>query len=596
MKGLIFIHIKKIFALLIAVILLLSGCTTKAYQKEENLTLCGSIPKEDGTLAVEVTFNNGSILDIDITDIDSNYENALPAAKDVAYEIISQQSLSVDTVVGATKTSKDTINAVTLALESGGISPDLFIDKGFADVHEERKNTYDIVIIGSGAAGLSAAIQATENGKDVLIIEKMPFAGGSTALSGGEISIPENILSMDQPQNDSPETMLADMMRASQNTANPKLANTICTNIADTVLWLIDSAGIKFSNDVYKVNGHSYPRTTFPDGGGATLINKMVLRAEELGVKIIYNVRAKNIIQNENGKALGVSVLTSKETLPYFANERVIIATGGFSGNKAMREKYNEQLAQMDMEILTSCSQGITGDGIIMGETAGAKLVDMEYIQLYPYANPATGIHFYMDNRRIDEGGFYINKEGKRFVNESGTRGIVAKEVLKQTDVTMYEVFTQNILDKILVNELAVKEFNQWTHQGVMVKGDTIGECAEQFLLDKKQVTKTLNRYNLSVKNKYDNDFGRDLSFPLLDEGPYYMLEGLPSVHYTLGGLMIDENARVLDENNEPIENLYAAGEVTGGIHGKERLGACAIPDALVFGRIAGGYQYENQQ
>lgn len=160
-----------------------------------------------------------------------------------------------------------------------------------------------------------------------------------------------------------------------------------------------------------------------------------------------------------------------------------------------------------------------------------------------------------------------------------------------QIDSTMYEVFTQDILDEILVNELAHKEFNQWVYQGVIAKGDTIGECAEIFLLDKKEVTKTLNRYNFFIKNKNDKDFQREIDYTLLDEGPYYMLEGLPSIHYTLGGLKIDEYARVLDEDDKPIKNLYAAGEVTGGIFGKDRLGACAIPDALVFGRIAGGYE-----
>jgi urocanate reductase len=583
---------KKFMVVLFVFLFLITGCSNNNTKSEKTQNLYGKVAQDGREVSVNVVFDNGSILDIEVSTIISDDENSEEVAKAVAYEIISQQSLSVDAVAGAAKTSNDVINAVSLALESGGISSELFIDKKISAKEEsQEKNNNDVLVIGSGAAGLAAAIQAAEDGKQVLVVEKMPIAGGSTFLSGAEISIPENVLSIEQPQNDSPGIMVEDIVKASQNTANKKLVSIICNNIADTVLWLKDSVKAEFNNDFYKVNGHSIARTTFPDGGGAALINKMVLRAEELGVKILYNMNAKDIIQDNNGKVLGINVQRGEEIFSFFAEDRVVIATGGFSANKAMREKYNEQLGQLDLNILTSCSQGITGDGIIMGQKVGAKVVDMQYIQLYPYTNPATGIHFYMDNKRIDAGAFYINKEGKRFVREDQRRGIVASAVLQQTDSMMYEVFTQEILDEILVNELAHKEFNQWVYQGVIAKGDTIGECAEVFLLDKKEVTKTLNRYNSFIKNGNDEDFQREINYTLLDKGPYYMLEGVPSIHYTLGGLKIDEYARVLDQDDKPIKNLYAAGEVTGGIYGKDRLGACAVPDALVFGRIAGGYE-----
>ncbi len=585
-------HMKKFIIALLIILLSFVGCSNNNITDENTQNLYGKIAKDGRELSANVVFENGSIVDIIISDIINGHENSEEVSKKIAYEIISQQSLSVDVVTGATETSNDVINAVSAALESGGISSELFIDKKISPTQEsQQKNNYNVLVVGSGAAGLSAAIQAAEDGKNVLVVEKMPFAGGSTFLSGAEISIPENVLSIDQPKNDTPQIMVQDILKASQNTANKKLVSIICNNIADTVLWLKDSGKVEFNNDFYKVNGHSIARTTFPDGGGTTLINKMILRAEELGVNILYNMNVQDIIQDNNGKVVGVSAKKGDEILSFFARDRVIIATGGFSANKAMREKYNEQLAQINLNILTSSPQGITGDGIKMGQKIGANVVDMQYIQLYPYTNPATGIHFYMNNKRVDAGAFYINKEGKRFVREDQTRGIVASDVLQQTDSTMYEVFTQEILDKMLINELAHKEFNQWVHQGVIAKGDTIGECAEIFLLDKKEVTKTLNRYNSFIKNGKDEDFGREMNYSFLDKGPYYMLEGLPSVHYTLGGLKIDEYARVLDKNDKPIKNLYAAGEVTGGIFGKDRLGACAIPDALVFGRIAGGYE-----
>jgi flavocytochrome c len=293
------------------------------------------------------------------------------------------------------------------------------------------------------------------------------------------------------------------------------------------------------------------------------------------------------------GKVIAVEAQKGKDRIVFSAEQRVVIATGGFSANKKMREEYNEKLKELDINILTSGPQGLTGDGIAMGMEVGAAVVNMNSIQLYPNTNPTTGILFFMDSRRIEMGAFYLNMEGRRFVNENQTRGVVASAVLAQPESTMYEVFTQDILDEILVSELARREFNQWTHQGVLAKGETIGECAEFFSLDKKEITKTLNRYNTQIKNKRDEDFGREMDYPVLNEGPYYMLEGVPAIHYTLGGLKIDSKARVLDGSGSPIPRLYAAGEVTGGVFGNERLGACALTDALVFGRIAGGFDPE---
>ena len=582
---------KKIITAVLIILISVSACYTDQASNEQQ-TLRGKVSGDGRSLTADVIFRNGSIIDIRITDIVGTDENPEEAAQQVAYEIISRQSLSVDTVSGATATSQDVISAVEAALESGGISSDLFTDdRSVSENRVSDKRRYDVVIIGSGAAGLSAAIQAALLGDDVLVLEKMPIPGGSSFLSGAEIPIPENILSIDQAQDDSPRLMTEDILKASRYTANRELVSVICSNIADTVLWLQEYAGIAFNNGFYEVNGHSRARTTFADGGGKTMINKLVQTAEDLGVHILYNTRAVRLIRNEKGEITGVTAQQEEKNILFNAEQRVVIATGGFSANKTMREELNEDLKNLDGSILTTGPQSLTGDGITMGKEVGATTVNMEDIQIYPNTNPTTGILFFMDSRRIDMGAFYINKEGKRFVTENRSRAAVAKAVLEQTGYTMYEVFTQDIIDKILINDLARNEFSKWTHQGVLAKGDTIAECADFFSLDKKEVAKTLNRYNALIRSGKDDDFRREMNFPMLDEGPYYMLEGVPSIHYTLGGLKIDEKARVLDEKGKPIPRLYAAGEVTGGIFGKDRLGACAVPDALVFGRIAGGYE-----
>ncbi len=323
------------------------------------------------------------------------------------------------------------------------------------------------------------------------------------------------------------------------------------------------------------------------DGGGYDLITKMVNELENYDVEILYNTQAIEIIE-ENNEVIGVKVINDNIIKTHLANERVIIASGGFSANVEMRVQYNEDWINVGNDILTSCPQGITGDGILMSEQIGAQLTHMDAIQLFHFANPATGSHYFLQNTRIKMGSFFVNENAERFVNEDSIRNTLAQNITKQPSMIAYEVFDEGILNDIQTNYDIGSYLIQWQNQDVLVKCEEIEECGEYFGLNEEALSASLEEYNEFIIKEDDSIFNRDLSGLTTLNAPYYMLIGKPSIHNTLGGIVINTKAQVLDQNGEIINNLYAAGEVTGGIFGEDRLATTAINDAIVFGRIAG--------
>lgn len=582
-------------AILLLAAIVLSGCTISQTKSSfvSGGTFSGRAEGYKGPISVEIVVNNGAILSVDVTGDDLSYENARLAKVEITQVVVGNQTLEVESVSGATATSDAIVNALKDAVCASGMDVKYFIDEHEEDFDHAAgiEHDYDYVVIGAGAAGLVAAIEGAMQGKRVAIVEKLPFAGGNTALSGGEMSVPESDLQIQYGIHDSTEKMVVDMMNGARGTGNEALIRVLCENINPTVQWMQEQAGIDFQERVYLVKGHSVPRTMIPIGLGAGVVERLLTLAEAEEVQIFYNTKAIDLVVNQEGRVSGIFVNQGTEVFSINAMERVIIATGGFGANVQMRESYNTRWPSLGEEVLTSNSPGSTGDGIRMAQEIGAQVLDMAYIQLFPYNNPASGKHYYLDTIRTNEGAFFVNREGKRFVNEDEVRDIVAGKILEQTAQTSYEVFNQSIIDIIADDPVAMEEVERWLKQGVLIKRDTIEECADYFGINKFALADTLTNYNAYSKRGSDPEFGRLMDFGALDEGPYYMLEGVPSVHYTMGGVAISEDAEVLDKEGNAIPGLYAAGEVTGGIHGENRLGACAVPDALVFGRIAGGYQ-----
>ena len=270
----------------------------------------------------------------------------------------------------------------------------------------------------------------------------------------------------------------------------------------------------------------------------------------------------------------------------FLAKDGVILATGGFGSNLEMRVKYNKDV---DENILSTNTVGITGDGITMAEKIGAQLEDMPFIQTYPTCDPISGALLYFGDVRLVGGSILVNQEGKRFVEELERRDVISMAIKNQTGNAAYQFCDEAQVKLSGVAEHHADEVNYLFNNKLLVKADTIKEAADFFGIDAAELEKTVAKYNQYAKDGKDLEFNkRGKLTPFEAKGPFYIMKAVPAVHHTMGGVKIDENARVINTKGEVIKGLYGAGEVTGDIHGTNRLGSDAIADITVFGRIAG--------
>jgi urocanate reductase len=272
------------------------------------------------------------------------------------------------------------------------------------------------------------------------------------------------------------------------------------------------------------------------------------------------------------------------DAITFHAAKGVIMATGGFGANMEMRMQYNPEL---DDRYLTTDQPGTTGDGIVMAEAVKAELVGMEHIQTYPLCNPNTGIISYVANARFD-GAILVNVEGQRFVNEMDRRDVVSRGILAQTGASAYLLWGQEIEAKGNMTQVHAQEFATLESQGLIAKADTLEQAAEVMGVNVEALTATVAEYNQFVAGEAELEIVKKGALRPIEQGPFYLQRAVPSVHHTMGGLMINELAQVINQDGEIVEGLFAAGEVTGGIHGSNRLGGNAVTDVIVFGRIAG--------
>ena len=267
------------------------------------------------------------------------------------------------------------------------------------------------------------------------------------------------------------------------------------------------------------------------------------------------------------------------------ACKAVVMASGGFGSNIEMRVKYNPA---MDDKILSTDSVGVTGDGITMGEAAGANLIDMEYIQTYPVCDPSTGALLYVGDVRLEYQAIMVNKEGDRFVEELDRRDVISNAITKQSDGKGYLLFNQKGADETGLLVTHADEYENILARKVIAKGDTLDDVCSQMGVDAAELQKTIDTWNQYCKDGKDPEFNYRGTMNPIEEGPYYLMACKPAVHYTMGGLHINTDAQVLDQTGAPIPGFYAAGEVAGHKMGTNRLGSCSMTDIYTFGRIAG--------
>ncbi|MDD7463501.1 MAG: flavocytochrome c [Anaerococcus sp.] len=586
----------KILSLALSAALLLAGCanndttsssvstdsaSTENVSSGETVIGKGVGKGHNGDIEVEVSFDGDKISKIDT--VHKETENLGDLAIDsLTEEVVANQSVNLDEVSGATVSSTGFLAAVTEAIKDAGKDPANFEKEVSTD--KERKDAsmdVDVVVVGGGGAGFAAAVTAKEAGADVVLLEKMPAVGGNTLISGGEYAAPANDLQKKEDIEDSPEVFAKDVEEAG---GNKDLIKVLADGALDGANWLRDDIGVKWLDQLMFFGGHSVKRSLIPEGhSGNELIKKYQAKCDELGIEVKTEADVKELI-SEDGKVVGVKAETPDENLTVNAKS-VVLATGGFGANDEMTYENDHEI---DDKILSTNAPGATGDGIIMAEKLDANTVDMDKIQLYPICDVDTGKLLYVGDTRLVGGALLVNKEGKRFVEELDTRRAISLAIKDQTDSVGYLIWDEKSSEETGTIHSHPEEAKSLYDRGLLVKADTIDELADHFEIDKDALKETVENFNKNSKEDKDPEFNLRMLGWTIEEGPFYMLKALPAVHHTMGGLEINTDAQVMTKDGEAIDGLYAAGEVTGGIHGSNRLGSVAIADITVFGRIAG--------
>ncbi len=534
----------------------------------------GSADGYAGTVDVEVTLENGEIQDIETVHQETETLGGV-AIDSLTEDMVENQTLNIDAVSGATVSSEAFLAAVTAAIEAAGLSAADFDQEVATETTEAEDQETDVVIIGAGGAGLTAAIEAAEAGADVIVLEQMPVIGGNTNKATGGMNASETSVQEELGIDDSNEVFYEDTFEGGHELNDPELLNRMVEDSAEALDW-VNSHGTEL-NDVSYSGGATNPRIHKPLDGSAVgplIIEKLAAALDELNVPIMLQSEVVKI-NEEEGRVTGVEVETADSQAFTVQADAVIIATGGFGANFDLIGEYDEVKAQFN----TTNHEGATGSGILMAQELDADTVDMEYIQTHPTTNPETG-DLYTEGVRGD-GGILVNKEGTRFIDELKTRDVVSEAILEQTDSTAYLTVSQNIAD---MN----KSLQGYIDNGRAVEGETIQDLANELAIDPAVLEETITAYNEAVETGTDADQGRESLSNALETGPFFAIPVTPGIHHTMGGLRINEASEVLKADEERIPGLYAAGEVTGGVHGGNRIGGNAVLDIVVFGRIAG--------
>lgn len=444
----------------------------------------------------------------------------------------------------------------------------------FATTYGAENINTDVVVVGGGGAGLSAAISAKESGANVVLVEKMLMLGGNTNYATAGINAANTKLQKKLGIEDSAELFYKDTMKGGKNVNNPELVKKLTADSANIIDWLTER-GADLSEVVF-TGGQSAKRTHRPAGGqavGPVIVDALAETAEKDGIDVRTETEVTKILKTGD-KVTGVEVKHKGET--YNINAKaVIMATGGFGANAEMVAEYKPSLKGFG----STNSPAITGDGIKMVKAVGGDLVDMTEIQTHP-----TVVHkktAMITEAVRGEGAILVNREGKRFVSELETRDVVSKAELEQTGKSAFLVFDQEVREKL-------GAINGYVRKGFAIEGATLEELAKKVGIDEKALTETMNKYNGYVKAGEDKDFGKTALPRELVKAPFYAIEVSPAVHHTMGGVRINTNAEVLNADGKVIPGLFAAGEITGGVHGANRIGGNAVTDITVYGKTAG--------
>ena len=615
-------------SLLLAGAMFLTACGGSASSTSAAGGVSGSFTgtaKGMGEVSVTLTLTDNVI-----TDCTAKGDEETPGIGSVVIEqfpgeVVEGNTINLDSISGATITSNAFMEAAKAALTEAGLNPDDYMAKADKTANGETVSyDADVVVIGAGGAGMTAAMAAADAGQKVVILESQAMVGGNSARATGGMNAAKTVYQdeneFDQAAGvektlataaekyadnetitalaktvseqwaayqanptgyfDSVELMELDTMVGGKGINDPKLVETLCEGTADAIDWL-DENGITLHN-VSSFGGASVKRIHRPvneEGKvvsvGAYMIPLLQENCEKRGIDIVLNTTVDTILTDANGAAVGVSG-TDKDGNTVVVNAKsVILATGGFGANLDMVTQYKPELAGF----MTTNAAGAQGQGIEMATAIGAGTVDMDQIQIHPTVEANTAA-LITEGLRGD-GAILVNANGERFVDEVGTRDVVSAAEIAQPGSYSWLIVDQAMADASSVIQGYIKK-------GYTKTGATYEELAKELDVDPAAFANTMETWNGYVEAKNDPDFGRTSFANPLNNGPYYAIKVTAGVHHTMGGVTINSATEVLKEDGTVIPGLFAAGEVTGGVHGANRLGGTAVADFVVFGRIAG--------
>ena len=465
-------------------------------------------------------------------------------------------------------------------------------------VPEKWDETCSLLVIGTGFAGLGAALESHYLGmKDILVVDKMPSAGGNSIINGGAIAAAGTDMQEKAGIKDNADLLYSDILKAGGGLAHKELARRIADESVSNYKWLRDEVGVKFKAVTYH-GGHSVPRShAVMENTGAGFINPMLAKCKEFGIKIQLRTIVDDLIVNDKGCVVGVKARVnhrfnrpeSGKVVYIRATKGVLIASGGFSQNVQMRMEHDPRLNE---KFGSTNHPGATGDALQAAQMIGANTIQMDWIQLGPWTSPdenGFGLAPLFVESAVGYGPMIDPATGKRFIQETGNRKVRADAIVAIGHPTLIYTCVKNAENKIIGKNMTPELFDRAMKNGVIKKVANLKELADTYKIPYDELKKTNEKFDSYIKAQKDPDFNCMMFKDAVQngDGPFYVVRLWPRVHHCMGGLVINNKAQVENARGQVIPGLYAAGEITGGVHGMVRLGTVAVADCIIFGRTA---------
>lgn len=590
---------KKFMHSLIAFLLAatLAGCSQKQTDTTKLMTAgtySGTAAGENGDVTVSVTVSTDSIIDISITDQMETAGIADDALTNIPKEILDNQSLNVDTCTGATITSKAIIAAVSDAITAaGGSTDDWQEDKTGNSKQEIAEASADVVVVGSGAAGLAATLRLQQLGIKVILLEKNSYLGGTLKYSDGTLTVTGSEIQTEEGNTkDNAELLGQDLMVYGGSSGNADLIRVFAENTGDTVNWMKNDLGIDFDTKtgLQSAEGYSSDRILYYDGSAEKVSDLLVSEIDVSGAKVMKNTRAIGLKQ-DNGKVTGVIARTSTGKIYDITADAVVLAAGGCGANSSLT-------GEVIGNSLYGGTQSSTGDAIILGRDEGLNVASSALSEAqYSYAgislSDTVGVMVEDANlAAMDSGYVLVNSSGQRFVSETASNSEILGAELMQKDGVMYAVLTQEAFNEWRA-ELEKRtdlstEIADWLDSDSIFKGDTIEDAAEAAGIDSTILKNTIDVYDHIISTQEDTVYERDsehLGKSFKDTSAYYIIKEQPCYYETLGGITVNSDMQVLNQDGNAIEGLYAAGECVGDVFGSRQPQSVGITWTFVSGK-----------